>query len=427
MQITKKQNSDTNATLTIVAEQGDLDTIKKHVLGHFQAKLKLPGFRQGKAPLNIVEKSADQNALQAEFIDEAINHLYQKAITESDIRPVDNPQVSIKKFVPFTELEFEATADVLGTIKIADYKKIKKSQNEAKVTDADVDAVIENLKTRSAERKAVERGAKTNDEVILDFEGKDQKGQAISGADGKDYPLLIGSNTFIPGFEDNVVGLKPGEVKTFTLTFPKDYGVKALADQKVEFTVTVKTVNEITDPKLDDEFAAKVGPFKTIAELKTDIAKQLEVEKQTQVARELENDIIQEIVDNSTLTLPDSLVTEQIERLKNEVRQNLMYRGQTWQEMLETTGKTEEEYEKSELSPEAERRVKTGLVLAEISVAEKLEVSPEELEIRMQILKGQYQDAAMLAELEKPEARREIASRMLTEKTVQRLVEICKK
>lgn len=427
MQISKKQNSDTNVTLTITAGHGDMDTIKKHVLTHFQAKLKLPGFRQGKAPLNIVEKSADQNALQAEFIDEAINHLYQKAVTESAIRPVDNPQVSIKKFVPFTELEFDATADVLGKIDIADYKKVKKSLKEAKVTDADVDAVIENLKTRAAERTSVERAAKKDDELIIDFEGKDQKGKAISGADGKDYPLLLGSNTFIPGFEDNLIGLKPGEVKTFTLTFPKDYGVKTLANQKVDFTVTVKTVNEITVPKLDDAFAAKVGPFKTVAELKQDIAKQLEVEKQTQVTRELENDIIQEVVDKSTLNLPASLIGEQIERLKNEVRQNLMYRGQTWQEMLDSTGKSEEEYEKTELLPEAERRVKTGLVLAEISVAEKLEVTPEELEVRMQILKGQYQDAAMLSELEKPEARREIASRLLTEKTVQRLVELCKK
>lgn len=427
MQISKKQNSDTNVTLTITAGSGDLDTIKKHVLTHFQAKLKLPGFRQGKAPLNIVEKSADQNALQAEFIDEAINHLYQKAVAESAIRPVDNPQVSIKKFVPFTELEFDATADVLGKIDLADYKKIKKSLKEAKVSDADVDAVIDNLKTRAAERASVERVAKKDDELIIDFEGKDQKGKAISGADGKDYPLLLGSNTFIPGFEDNLIGLKPGEVKTFTLTFPKDYGVKALANQKVDFTVTVKTVNEITSPKLDNAFAAKVGPFKTVAELKEDIAKQLEVEKQTQVTRELENDIIQEVVDKSTLNLPASLISEQIERLKNEVRQNLMYRGQTWQEMLDSTGKSEEEYEKTELLPEAERRVKTGLVLAEISVAEKLEVTPEELEVRMQILKGQYQDAAMLAELEKPEARREIASRLLTEKTVQRLVELCKK
>jgi trigger factor len=427
MQITKKQNSDTNVTLTIAATQGDLDSIRKHVLAHFQAKLKLPGFRQGKAPLNIVEKSADQNALQAEFIDEAINHLYQKAVADSNVRPVDNPQVSIKKFVPFTELEFDASVDVLGNIKLADYKKVKKSQSEAKVTDADVNAVIDNLKTRAAERKSVERAAKDGDELIVDFEGKDQKGKAISGADGKDYPLLLGSNTFIPGFEDNLIGLKPGEIKTFTLTFPKDYGVKALANQKVDFTVTVKTINEISDPKLDDAFAAKVGPFKSVTELKADIAKQLEVEKQTQVARELENDIIQEIVDKSTLTLPESLVSEQIERLKTEVRQNLVYRGQTWQEMLDTTGKTEGEYEETELKPEAERRVKTGLVLAEISVAEKLEVSPEELEVRMQILKGQYQDAAMLAELEKPEARREIASRLLTEKTVQRLVEICKK
>lgn len=427
MQVTRKDISPTKVQLNIVADEPELTKLKQHTLSHFQAKTKVAGFRTGKAPLNIIEKNVDQTALQSEFLDEAVNHLYQTAVNNEKVKAFGRPNVSLKKFVPFTSLEFDAEVEVLGDVKLADYKKVKKSATKANVTAEDVKEVIESLKQRSATKEAVKRAAKATDEVVIDFKGVDTKKQPIKGADGTDYPLILGSNAFIPGFEDSVIGMKAGEEKTFTLTFPKDYGVKALADKKVAFTVTVKTVNELTEPKVTDEFAAKVGPFKTVAELKADIKKQLGVEKQAQADRQLENELIMEIVDKSSLSLPETLVEEQLERLKTEIRQNLTYRGQTWQEMLDAEGVTEEEYEKKELRPEAERRVKTGLVLAEISVEEKLDVSPEELEIRMQLLKGQYTDPSMQTELAKPEARQEIASRLLTEKTVQKLVELATK
>lgn len=424
MQVTRTDISPTKVQLSITADEPELTKLKQHTLSHFQAKTKVAGFRTGKAPLNVVEKNVDQTALQSEFLDEAVNHLYQSAVTNEKVKAFGRPSISLKKFVPFTNLEFDAEVEILGDVKLADYKKIKKTKTKAEVTAKDVSEVIDSLKQRSATKTAVTRAAKAEDEAIIDFKGVDAAKKPIKGADGEDYPLTLGSNTFIPSFEDNVIGMKAGEEKTFTLTFPKDYGVKTLANKKVAFTVTVKTINELTEPKVDDEFAAKVGPFKTVAELKADIKKQLGVEKQNQADRQLENEIILEVVDNSSLYLPETLVDEQLERLRAEVRQNLAYRGQTWQEMLDAEGVTEEQYTKKELRPEAERRVKTGLVLAEISVAEKLKVTPEELEVRMQILKGQYTDAEMQTELAKPEARQEIASRLLTEKTVERLMDI---
>jgi len=427
MQIIRKDISQTKVKLSIKASDSELTSIKKQVLQHFAGKMKLPGFRSGKAPLYVIEKNIDSNILQAEFVDEAINHLYQDAVKNKSLRTVNSPKVSIKKFVPFTELEFEAEIEVVGKVTLPDYSKIKKQRDSVIVSEKDVTEVIDNLRIRSAEKKDVERSAKKNDQVIIDFKGVDSKGIAINGAEGKDYPLVLGSNSFIPGFEDNLTGLKNAETKTFTLTFPKGYGVKSLANKIVTFTVTVKKVQELIEPKLDDEFAAKVGPFKTISELKKDIKTQLENEKSNQADRMLENEIIQEIVKKSKLEVPETLVTDQIVQLKNEVRQNLIYRGQTWEEMLKAEGKTEEEYVTEQLKPEAELRVKTGLILAEISIAEGLEISPEELEVRMQILKTQYTDPTMQAELAKPEARREIASRMLTEKTIQKLVELATK
>lgn len=423
MQIKRINNSDTNVTLTITLNEKDMKEAKESALGKLASSVSVSGFRKGKAPLHVVEKHVDQAALQSEVVDAAMQASYSIALKQESISPIGKPSVTLKKFVPFTELEYEAVTDKIGDITLPDYSKIKKKAEKVEVTPKDVQAVLDNLQEKAATKKEVTRGAKNGDEVTINFTGKDAKDNPIKGADGKDYPLTLGSNAFIPGFEDNVIGLKKNESKTFTLTFPKDYGVKSIAGKKVTFTVEVTKVHELEKPKLDYSFAAKVGPFTALADLKKDIKKQLTVEKQTQATRKLESDVIQEIVSKSKLALPESLLEEQIERLKNEVRQNLMYRGQTWQEMLEAEDLSEEEFIKAKLRPEAEHRVKTGLVLSEIASKEDISVTADEISKRIQLLKGQYSDKAMQAELDKPEAQQEIGSRIMTEKTVDRLVQ----
>jgi trigger factor len=424
MQVKKTTQSPTKLTLTVVATEKELAPIKKHTLGHFQGKVKVAGFREGKVPAEVLEKNVDANSLQTEFLGEAIEQLYVAAANDQQIRPVDRPEISIKKFVPFTQLEFDAEVEVLGEVKLPDYKKTKMTKPSATVTADDVKEVIESLRTRMAEKKDVDRASKDGDQVSIDFAGVDAKTkEPIKGADGKDYPLVLGSNTFIPGFEPELVGLRPGEEKSFTITFPKDYGVAALQNRKVAFTVTVTKIQEIVKPKLDDEFAAKAGPVKTVAELKADIKKQLAQEKQLKADRDFESDLVRDIASKSTVDVPNTLVEDQIERLMRDLQQNIMYRGLTIQEYLEQEGKTEEEYRQDVVRPQAQDRVKASLVLAEIADAEKLDVTPEELEIRMQSLKSEYSsDAQMQAELDKPEARRDVAARLLTEKTISKLV-----
>lgn len=423
MQVKSTFESKTQAVVTIIPSPDELKAIKDHTLAHFQAKAKLPGFRVGKAPLEIVEKNVDQNALQTEFLEEAVNQLYMQAIDSEKLRPVSNPEINIKKFVPFTMLEIEAKVPVIGELKLADYKKLQKKRPEIKVTADDVAEMVKTLQQRMAEKKEVKRAAKNGDELSIDFRGTDAKGQPVNGADGKDYPLLLGSGTFIPGFEDNLIGLSAGQSKKFTLTFPKDYGVAALANKKVIFEVKVLKVLELVPPKADDEFAAKAGPFKTLQELKDDIKKQLTVERERQAGLNYESELVRELTLKSNIEAPDVLVEGQVERMVTELKQNLVYRGQTYEEYLASEGKTDEQYRKEILWPQAEERVKGSLVLLEVAEMEKLEVTPEELEIRMQTLKSQYQDAAMQAELDKPETRREIAMRMLSEKTVAQLAQ----
>jgi trigger factor len=421
MHVITTKNSDTEVTLTISIEEDKLTTLKDHVLGHFKSRVKVPGFREGKVPLPLIEKHVDPAALQTEFLEEAINNYYGDAIRQEDLRPVDNPEITLKKFVPFTTLEFEAKVTVLGQVKLPDYKKIKKSKKSLEITDKDIDEIMNSLKKRLAEKKDVDRVAKLGDETWIDFKGVDDKGEPVAGAEGKDYPLAIGSNAFIPGFEENLIGLKAGDDKTFTLKFPKDYNVKALANKDVTFTVTVTKVQEVAEPKVDEVFAAKVGPFKSVKELEGDIKKQLTHERQHEIDRDFESELVKEITEKSKVTVPEVMINDQVERMVAEIKQNVTYRGQTWQEYLEQEGKTEEEFRNDVLTPQAVERVKAGLVLAEIAEQEHLEVTPEELEIRVQILKNQYQDQQMQAELDKPENRREIASRLLTEKTLNKL------
>ncbi len=421
MQVKIENPSKTEAVVTVIAAPEELAGIKKHVLGHFKDRVNVQGFRKGNVPEAVLEKNVDQNALQTEFLEEGIEQLYSQALQAHKLRPVGQPQIAITKFVPFTTLEFEAKVPVIGELKLSNYKTMKKPKTEVKLTAKDVEEVLQSLQNQMAEKTDVDRTAKIGDEVWIDFEGTDSKGQPVNGADGKNYPLTLGSNQFIPGFEDNLVGLKANDVKTFTLKFPSDYGVKALAGKNVTFKVTVSKVQAVTLPKVDDSFAAKVGPFKTLADLKTDIKKQVGLERQKEADRLYERELVAAIAAKSTVSVPDVLIDQEVERIEQEERQNLMYRGQTWEEHLKEEGVNEEEH-KAQKRPAAEERIKQSLVLAEIAEAEGLDVTPEELEIRMQLLKGQYQDPQMQAELNKPEARRDIASRILTEKTLEKIV-----
>ena len=422
MQVTRTNPSDTKIILSLVADKKQLDEAKQRSLQSFARDIKLPGFRQGKVPLALVEKNANQSLLQQDFLERAMNVMYGQALDDEKLRPVSQPSVTVKKFVPYDVLEIEAEVDIIGSIKLADYKKMSIAKSTPKVTADDVKAVVKQLQTREAERKDVERAAKEGDQVVLDFVGVDAKTKkAISGADGRNYPLVLGSNTFIPGFEPEIIGMKTGAEKTFDITFPADYGAESLRNKKVTFTVTAHKVQEVVLPKADDAFAAKIGPFKTMDDLKSDIKKQLETEKQHQADRDFEEQVLNEVADKSTVSIPDSLVDAEIERMEASERQELTYRGQTWQEHLEAEGLTDEEH-KEKNRQQALRRVKAGLVLAEIAEQEKVDINKDELDVRLQLLKGQYQDSAMQAELDKPENRREIASRMLTEKTVAKLV-----
>ncbi len=335
MHVEVKKISETEVSVTVTAGETELLPYKQKVLNRLAKQVKLPGFREGKAPTGLIEKNIDSGTLQTEFLDESLTQLYSKALVQEKLRPLTKPDVSIKKFVPFTDLEFNVKTHIVPIIRLPKYKGLKAKKPAVIITDQDVKEIIEKLKIRAAEKKSVDRAAKKGDEVLIDFKGSDAKGKAISGADGKDYPIVLGSDAFIPGFETNIIGMKPDSKKTFTLTFPKDYGVKALAAKKVTFEVKVNKVHEVTSPPVDDDFAAKIGPFKSVKDLKDDIRKQLTAERQREADQKFGSDLVRQVVDNTTVLIPEPLIEQQIGYSLEELRRNLTYRGQTYQEFLE--------------------------------------------------------------------------------------------
>jgi trigger factor len=421
MQIKKEQLTPTKVTLTVVAEADELASLKQEVVKELGSSTKVSGFRAGKAPAHLIEKQLDPTRLQTEFLDAAVNQLFVTAIRHEKLRPVAQPSISITKFVPFTTLEFAAEVSVIGDITLADYKHLKLAPKKAEVTAKELQEVIASLQARAATRTTVKRAAKLGDELTIDFKGTDAKtGDSIEGGSADDHKLILGSNSFIPGFEKALVGLKAGDSKDVPLTFPKDYAAKELQNRKVTFAVTVKEVQELVEPKFDDAFAATIGPFKTVAEAKANIKKDLLAERERENQAAYDNELIGMLADKSTIPLPAALVSEEIDRMEEEEKRNLTYRGQTWQEHLEAEGVTAEEH-RARQQPQAEQRVKGGLAMAEIAEQEKITVSPEDLEVRIMLLKNQYTDPAMQAELEKPENRRDIHNRMMTEKTLDKL------
>jgi trigger factor len=426
MQVTRKDISETKVKLTIELGLEELTHSKQHELQEKAKTAKITGFRKGKAPLNLIEKQLDQNQLQADVINHAINDYYGQALSAEKLRALDQPNVTIGKFVPYTELQFTAEVEIMPKIKLGDYKKIKKSPKIAKVEADEVKKVLANLSERMATKKDSSKPAKLGDDVVIDFDGKDKKGQAVAGASGKDYSLNLGSNSFIPGFEDGLVGSKSGDKKELKLKFPKDYHAENLAGTDIVFEVEVKKVQSVELPKLDDEFAKKVGPFDSFKSLQADIKTQLEDQKKQEAENVLKDEIVEELVKKSTLVLPDILINDQISMLEHDFNQNLVYRGMTKEEYITSSSfKSEEEWRNKELKPQAERRVSVGMVLAEVADVEGIKIDEQELADRIELMKIQYKQNA--EQFDTPEMQREVASRLITEKTVDRLVELAGK
>lgn len=425
MNTTVKHLSDTKVELTVELDKNELQAAEQVALTKLAKTVKITGFRKGTAPASVVAKHVDPNVLGQEMLENALSKGVADAFLNENIQALDRPEVEVKKFVPGEQLEFTAVAEILPKITLGDYKKLKYEKAKITVTAKDIDEIVERMRSGMAEKKNVERTAKNGDEAKIDFVGK-RAGVAFDGGTGVDYDLTLGSNSFIPGFEEGIVGKKIGETFDLDLEFPEDYHAKDLKGAKVTFTVTLKELKESTLPEVNDEFAAKVGPFKTVQEMKDDIKSEIKAQKEREAKEKLKDDLVGQLVEASKVPVPEILKKDQIESIERDMTQNLMYQGLTLDQYLENKGfDAKEKWLDSEVSEAAVKRVQAGLVLAELSKVEKIEASKDELEEHVSLYKKQYaNNPQLVAQFDQPEARRDIANRLLTEKTVDRLVEL---
>jgi trigger factor len=420
-----KNLSDTKVELTITLGQEELAAAEQVALTKLAKTVKVQGFRKGKVPASIVAKNVDPEMLSQQTLEDALSKAVAQAYMDEGIQALDRPAVEIKKFVPGQELEFTAEAEILPKVTLGDYKKLKVEQAKISVSAKEVEEIVERMRSGMGEKKVVDRAAKDGDEVKIDFVGK-KDDVAFDGGTGTDYDLTLGSNSFIPGFEEGIVGKKPNETFDLKLKFPDTYHVADLKGADVVFTTTLKEVKEIVLPEVTDEFASKVGPFKTVDDMKTDIKRELTAQKEREAAEKAKDSLVKQLIEVSTVPVPEILVNDQSESIERDMTQNLMYQGLTLDQYLENKGfESKEKWLETEVREAAEKRVQAGLVLAELSKAEKIEATNKELEEHVAMYKTQYaNNPQMVAQFDQPEARRDIANRLLTEKTVDRLVEL---
>lgn len=425
MKTTVTHESDTRVKVIVAADHAELAAAEQAALKRLAKTVKVNGFRTGHVPLEIVKKHADPNALAQETLDAALNRAVAEAFLNNDLQVLARPEVEIKKYVPGELLEFTAEADVLPEVKLGDYKKLKAKKAAVNVDKKEIDEVIERIQKGLSEKKEVKRAAKLGDEMVIDFVGK-KDGKAFQGGTGKDYPLVLGSNSFIPGFEDALVGLKAGDTKDVKLAFPKDYHAKDLAGQDVVFEVAVKKVNSVKLPALDDKFAAKAGPFTSMDDLRKDIKAEITAQAERKATDDLKDELVKQLVAKSAVSVPSVLRDDQIRSLEQDLRQNLMYRGRTLEQYFEEKGYADRDaWVKAEANDAADARIKAGLVLAQLSKELKIEATADELAAHINAYKQQYANNPKMAKhFDKPEAQREVANRLITEKTIDKLVEL---
>ena len=374
--------------------------------------------------MEVLERAIDPARLAQAEINDAINESVIELIETEDLQLLDQPTVSVTKYVPNDTLEFTAEIEVVPPVKLGDPTKLKVKKPEVKVDKEQIDDVIKRLQVNAAEKKSVDRAAKNGDEVIIDFTGfKD--GEEFEGGKAKDYQLELGSGAFIPGFEDGIVGHKPGEKFDVNVTFPKEYGAKNLAGMKAVFKIELKKVNELTLSELNDDFAKSFSTdLTTMDALRKDIENELTRQEEASAREKYHAELLDKLSEKSEVDVPQVLVDDQVPQMKQRFAQDLMYRGMDLKSYLEQMGKDEKQWEKEDLRPSAEKRIRNSLVLRQFIKDYGVEVSEADLDEYQNKIVSRYNNPKMQENFKTPEARRQMREQLLIERANAKLAEL---
>lgn len=352
-------------------------------------KFNIPGFRKGKAPKAVIEKYYSESVFYEDAVNEVLPAAYEAAVKEADLDVVARPEIDLEEIKKGEPVVFTALVTTKPEVKLGDYKGIEVEKIEYNVTDEDVQKDLEAAQTKNARLITVEdRGIENGDIAVIDFEGFVDD-VPFDGGKGEDYELEIGSGTFIPGFEDQLVGAKTDDLVDVKVTFPEEYHAENLKGKDAVFKVKVNEIKVRELPELDDDFASEVSEFDTLDEYKADVKKKLEEASENKAKAETENAIINKVVENAEFEIPEAMKEAQIDRLINDFAQRLQYQGINLDMYLQYTGMTMEQL-RAQFDQQAIDRLNTSLVLEAVMNAEGIETGPEELELELVDMSKKY-------------------------------------
>ena len=381
-----KENNRVKFTMDFTAEEFEAAVVKAYQ--DSKDKFNIDGFRKGKAPRSIIEKHFGEGV----FFEDAINNLFQtaypEALNELELEVIDSPQADFSEIGKGKPLTITIDVDVYPVVEVKDYKGIEVEQVDPEVTDEDVDRDIEAMRKRNSRMVVADRPVEDGDTVILDYAGFVGDEQ-FKGGTAENQELKIGSGMFIPGFEEQLIGVKAGESKDVVVTFPEDYQTKELAGKEATFKCTVHEVKFEELPELDDEFAKDVSEFDTLAELRDDARTRILESAKLQCENEAKDKVIAQVYENNKVEAPATMVADEMDRMIQELEQQMRYQGLNIQQYLQFTGSTLDDFRK-EIKPEAEKRVATRIVLRSIGDVEKVEVTDEDMDKELQRMSEAY-------------------------------------
>ncbi len=355
------------------------------------ATAKIEGFRPGKAPFEVIKQKFGEMAILQEALDDIVAKTYTEAVEEGKIITIDQPQIEIQKMAPGEIFAYKATASILPKVTVGDYKDLKVEKKKIEVKKEEVSKVIDDLRKMRASEVLVEREAKTGDKAEIDFDIF-LDNVLIENGQYKKFPAILGEGRFIPGFEEQLIGLKAGDKKDFKLKFPDEYFQKNLAGKEAEFKTSCLGIYEIVLPENNDEFANAIsgGQFKTVKELEENIEHNLKHEKEHEEDHRLENEMLEKLVAISEFEeIPEVLIESERHRMMHELKDNIAKQGFDFNNYLASIKKTAEELEK-ELTPQAEMRAKTSILAREIYQKQKIEVREDEVLLEIEELAKGY-------------------------------------
>ncbi|GAA4842187.1 trigger factor [Paenibacillus vulneris] len=356
-------------------------------------KVNVPGFRKGKVPRQIFEAKFGVESLYQDALDIVVPEAYVEAVNETGITPVDRPEVDVEQFGKGQALKFKAKVIVKPEVELGEYKGLELEAQDAEVTAEEVNEELNKLQQRHAELVPVEEGPAQNGDVVsIDFEGF-VDGVAFEGGKAEKYSLELGSNSFIPGFEEQVVGLNKGEDKDITVTFPENYHSEELKGKEAVFKIHLHDIKRKNLPALDDEFAKDVSEFETLEEFKQDLESKLKQRKESEIQSKKEADVVEKAAANATVDIPQVMIENECEQMLKEFENRLSSQGMNLELYYQFTGQNDDVL-KEQMRGDAEKRVKNNLVLEAIAKAENLEASEEELNNQLLQMSQLYQRSA---------------------------------